>query len=174
MAAPEPWAPMPFGKTVRAEHSRHIGSSVKIFDDGQCGKRLLRCHPDAVLLLEVEQRARLLVGEGVDVCHDALSHVFVNSRIVGQITVHSFLSEARAREQFAKQCHRGLPPWPGCDRSIEQSTDIRHRPEQLHGPIGKRQKAFPLVEATGGGILRIDDHGERGDLAPSGALESVR
>src|SRR6266567_6242488 len=57
--------------------------------------------------------------------------------------------------------------------SIEQPPDIGHRPEQLHRLVRKRQKAFPLIEAAGILVLRIDDHRERGDFTLSGSVESV-
>src|SRR5438034_11482915 len=57
--------------------------------------------------------------------------------------------------------------------SIEQPPDIGHRPEQLHRLVLKRQEAFPLIEAAGAVVLRIDDHCEGGDLTLGGAVEGV-
>jgi hypothetical protein len=39
--------------------------------------------------------------------------------------------------------------------------------------IGKRQEALALIEAAGGVILRVDDDGERCDLAADCAKQSV-
>jgi len=57
--------------------------------------------------------------------------------------------------------------------SIEQPPDIRHRPEQLHRLIGKRQKTLTLIEAAGRLILGVDDNGERRDLTTDRAEQSV-
>jgi hypothetical protein len=57
--------------------------------------------------------------------------------------------------------------------SLQELSDVGHRPEQLHGLVRQRQEAFPLIAAAGAVILRIDDHRKRSDLTPGGAVERV-
>src|SRR5579864_6665650 len=64
-------------------------------------------------------------------------------------------------------------PLTASHSSIDQPPDIGHRPKQLQGLVRKRKEAFPLVETASALIFRIDDHSERGDLAPRGAVERV-
>jgi hypothetical protein len=55
-----------------------------------------------------------------------------------------------------------LPRWAF---SFMELRNVRHRSEQPLRLIGKRQEALALIEAAGGVILRVDDDGERCDLA---------
>lgn len=57
---------------------------------------------------------------------------------------------------------------------LEELLDVRHRSEQLHRLVGKRQKAFTLVKAARIFILGIYDHREGRDLAPDGPKQSIR
>lgn len=66
------------------------------------------------------------------------------------------------------------PSFPFPHFLFEELFDVRHRPEQLHWLVGKRKKAFTLVEAARIFILSIYDHCEGRDLAPDGPKEGIR
>jgi len=56
---------------------------------------------------------------------------------------------------------------------FEQAPDIRHRPEQFHRLIRQRQETLPFVEASGGIVLRINDHRKGRNLASGRATKRV-